>query len=200
MAKREVLQVSKYKYLEAFVRDVANVNKSCRYSNLAVHSVPSPGLWFVRGKNPSALKDIPAYAGMPTLFMFPPPYHPIERVMANRGYGGVCTGDFDAVKMDAIAAYRQDGNVSRFCAIAESVLFIPRKTVKVIFHLFSPVLPNGGYWLAVDRVEEDRRWAFERLGFSATDAGSVVDQTWGMGVNSGLYYPTFWPECEGYEL
>lgn len=142
---------------------------------------PSPGLFFKRTRQKPDKHT-------PLLLHFPPPYHPIEVMMANRGWGGTWTGTPDYELLDTINGYRthpwKDGIRTASKVLGRSEL----ETAK-LFAIFTPVLTNHKEPENTE-LEGERRREWFALGFNpqlAEEARLKVE-------SFGLYVPTYQPD------
>lgn len=95
----------------------------------------------------------------PRLFIFPPPYHPVEVMMANRSWGGEYLEAFSLEAYGEIGRFRH----SEFpvaISVAAAWLHKTRDEVVDLYHLFTPFnWPDNDPWYIRDAL-------WEGLGFS----------------------------------
>lgn len=138
------------------------------------------GLWFHRIKVPQDQ--------FPLLFIFPPPYHPVEVMMSNRGWGdevGVPLGE----RITRINTFRSTAWESGL-GLSARVLGKTRREVADLWHLFTPFHTNHDQRISNANKKRNRVWI--SLGFSLSQAMQARGKVEQHGVSTQLYQPNFW--------
>lgn len=121
--------------------------------------------------------------GLPHMLFFPPPYHPIEVAMMQRGYGGRYP-DYDLENIKTMNGARS--HWPTFMELVSRWLYWPKETAAVIYEICTPI-PNingGGPDLTPYR---DRLWRAllgrPAAGYSGTNGFGVTPFLfWGLYV------------------
>jgi hypothetical protein len=127
--------------------------------------------------------------GFPAVFMFPPPWHPFDLLLANRGVFGRMP-DREGLQdcADTSAHWRA------YCNRVAGVMFWDRRTARVLYHLCSPLHTNA------HPVEYEaravRRVLYARLGIPPrmADVAARAAETHYLSGNSDRFALWFWSE------
>ncbi len=110
---------------------------------------------------------------MPNLFAaLDGPYHPLEVLMAQRGWGHRFGSSTSLFFMDQCELSAGRNNPLHLWDLATRWLYWPRPVAALIFHLFTPLPVNGV--IGGDPCISIRERLYERLGFKAGQARQAV--------------------------
>lgn len=184
----DLTPVSGFKYLPRIVRELLlteHDGTGVRLEYREATPLFPGGLWFDREPGAAPMEAS-------CLYVFPPPYHPVEVMMANRGWVRGYTGEFDFEEFEKVNRFRR-GSLELGVETVAAVTGMPEPTCRVLYHLLTPIRvgkqqPDDTLMMSA------REGLYEALGFSLHLADDARR-------NAGpLSIPDFWAKTGTWEL